>query len=126
MKTIVGVAIGLGIIAVGAFVYAVCKRKEPLLEETVEGDLKLEDVVAYFKTLSMVKGKQIPFLALPGEEKLKVINIKSIKSNKSKVLILGVYNNDKDSLNPMKIVYADGFDEELTEVLGNETLVVLS
>lgn len=123
MKTIVGVAIGLGIIAVGAFVYAVCKRKEPLLEETVEGDLKLEDVVAYFKTLSMVKGKQIPFLALPGEEKLKVINI---KSNKSKVLILGVYNNDKDSLNPMKIVYADGFDEELTEVLGNETLVVLS
>ncbi len=123
MKTIVGVAIGLGIIAVGAFVYAVCKRKEPLLEETVEGDLKLEDVVAYFKTLSMVKGKQIPFLALPGEEKLKVMNI---KSNKSKVLILGVYNNDKDSLNPMKIVYADGFDEELTEVLGNETLVVLS
>lgn len=123
MKTIVGVAIGLGIIAVGAFVYAACKRKEPLLEETVEGDLKLEDVVAYFKTLSMVKGKQIPFLALPGEEKLKVMNI---KSNKSKVLILGVYNNDKDSLNPMKIVYADGFDEELTEVLGNETLVVLS
>lgn len=123
MKTIVGIAIGIGIVAVGAIIYAMSKKKEPVLEETVEGDLKLEDVVAYFKTLSMAKGKQVPFLASPDEEKLKGMKV---TPKKKKTLILGVYNTDNDLLNPMKIVYADGFDEKLIDVLGDEKLVVLN
>lgn len=124
MKTIVGVAIGLGILAVGTIAYSLSKKKLPLLEETVDGSLKLEDVVAYFKTLNMVKGKQIPFLALPDAEKL--AGTLHLRTNKPKVLILGVYNEEKDELNPMKIVYADGFDEKIIEILGNEKLVILS
>lgn len=124
MKTIVGVAIGLGIIAVGTIVYSLSKKKGSLLKETVDGSLKFDDVVAYFKTLNMVKGKQIPFLALPHAKQLK--DTIQLRTNKPKALILGVYDEGKDELNPMKIVYADGFDEKLVEVLGNEKLVVLS
>lgn len=122
MKTIVEIAIGVGIVAVGAIIYAMSKKKVPVLEETVDGDLRLEDVVAYFKTLSMVKGKQVPFIALPDVKKLGV----KVTPRKAKTLILGVYNTDNDVLNPMKVVYADGFDEKLIEVLGDEKLVVLN
>lgn len=124
MKTIVGIAIGLGVIAVGTLLYAMNKKKDPVLEETVEGDLKLEDLVAYFKTLSMVKGKQIPFLALPDAAQIK--SIWKGKARKAKTLIVGIYNKDNDTPNPTKIVYADGFDEELVKLFGNEKIVVLN
>lgn len=122
MKTILGVVLGIGAIAIAAVAVSKSKKRVPVESETINGNLKLNDVVGYFKTLQLVKGKDVPFIARTNRFK-DVIKTNSIKPQS---LVLGVYNNQTEEFNPVKVIFCDGFDEKLLEVLGNEDLVVLN
>lgn len=122
MKTILGVVLGLGAIAIAAIAVSKSKKKIPMESETVNGNLKMSDVVGYFKMLQLVKGKDVPFIARASRFK-DVINTNSAKPQS---LVLGVFNQESNEFNPVKVIFCDGFDEKLLEVLGNEDLVVLN
>lgn len=84
--------------------------------------LKMPDVAAYFKGLSLMQGTHIPFVAQ--DEGFRNI-VKDIPAEKPFVL-LGVYNNQTDEVEHAKLIVADQIDQSVKNVLGNEKLVTLS
>lgn len=86
------------------------------------GILKMSDVTAYYKNLSLMQGIYIPFMAQ--DESFRDI-VKDIPADKPCVL-LGVYNNQTDNVEHAKLIVADQIDQSVKDVLGNEKLVTLS
>ena len=95
------------------------KKHGNLERQRAEGPVKMTDVVAWFRSLNLDQKKNIPFVMrvadnVPGE----------VKS--SKPILLGVYDKNADEIAKALLIEGDAWDQQLTEVIGNETLVVLS
>ena len=86
------------------------------------------DVVAYFKNLSLTKGRDIPFIAKANSKELQevVSVIKKTEDFNDTTLLLGTLNEETNEFENVKIIIAKSFDDKTKEVLGNEPLVVLN
>lgn len=98
------------------------KLREKLISTAEDVDeLKMADVVSYFKGKALVKGRDIPFVAtIAGFSKIVSL------PNKENGFILGVYNESVDELTDVRLIYAKSMDEKFKSVIGNEQLVVLN
>lgn len=133
MNTFGWVAIG---VAIGGSAYLILKNKESksmnvkideslkknIISTAEEVDmLKMDDVVSYFKGKSLVKDRDIPFIAT-------VEGFKTIVSlpNKDNGFILGIYNDSTDVISDIKLIYAKSVDENFKTAVGNKKLIVLT
>ena len=96
------------------------KKKMISSSENVD-ELRMEDVVSFFKSKNLVKGRDIPFVATVAGFS-KVVSL----PNKENGYILGIYNEAKDDLTEIKLVYAKSIDERFKSTIGNEQLIVLT
>ncbi len=133
MNTFGWIAIG---VAIGGSAYLILKNKESksmnvkideslkknIISTAEEVDmLKMDDVVSYFKGKSLVKDRDIPFIAT-------VEGFKTIVSlpNKDNGFILGIYNDSTDVISDIKLIYAKSVDENFKTAVGNKKLIVLT
>lgn len=96
------------------------RKKIISTSENVE-ELRMADVVSFFKSKSLVEGRDIPFVATVAGFS-KVVSL----PNKENGYILGIYNEANDDLTEIKLIYAKTVDEKFKSVIGNEQLVVLT
>lgn len=96
------------------------KKKILSTSENVD-ELRMSDVVSYFKGKALVKDRDIPFIATVAGVS-KVVSI----PNKENGYILGVYNESADELTDVRLIYAKSVDEKFKSVIGNEQLIVLT
>lgn len=122
--------LGIAVLAIGGYVYYVRTQKHKALveftkanSETIDGELKLEDVVAYFKLQNLNQTQQTPFMAKP--EGLKGL-IDYIEKPGYQTLFVGVYGEASNELKPTRLFYAKSFDSKIVETFGSESLVILS
>lgn len=97
--------------------------------ETVEGELRIVDVVSIFKSQNLDPNVHTPFVA----GNLTGFNVKPegfLNKPGYVPLVMGVYNEGKEEIQFMEVVFAKSFDKGLQKVLENATndnpLVVLS
>lgn len=94
-----------------------------LIREVIRGVLSfVQDVVGWFRSLGLIKGKDIPFVADPAK-------IKDMLNNapvKNVGLFEGVYDEQSDTITRHRLIEADSLDEQTRQILSNEPLVVLS
>lgn len=96
-------------------------RKKIISTSENVDELRMADVVSFFKSKSLVKGRDIPFVATAAGFS-KVVSL----PNKENGYILGIYNEANDDLTEIKLIYAKTVDEKFKSVIGNEQLVVLT
>ena len=129
--------IGLGIAAIAAIAICVklCPKdliskirkklkrgKEIYSIKTIEGKVNFQDIVAWFKSLSLDKNKDVPFIAKATELK----DMLNYETKKNAALFVGVFDEEKNEIIHAQIIEADSFDEQTRETLGNEPIVVLN
>ena len=139
------VAVGAGVVYYG-YKKGLFKKKKtvkPICNlniKKVEGTLAFTDVVGWFKSLSLNPQKDTPFVALADQiENMVGSYFKSdnvivypplpddvFKEQNKKRLLLGVYDEEVGEVKNAQMIIVDAFDEKTLEVLGNESLVVLS
>ncbi len=91
-------------------------------EKAIDGQLKFQDVVGWFKQQSLDKGKDTPFVAIPAKFK----GLLNFEPKKPEALLLGIYNEQSNSITKALIIECDETDGKTKEVLQNNELVVLS
>lgn len=97
-------------------------RKKIISTSENVDELRMTDVVSFFKSKNLVKGQEIPFIAtVAGFSK-----VVSGLPNKENGFILGVYNEKNDDLTEIKLIYAKSVDEKINSTIGKESLVVLA
>lgn len=98
------------------------KKQIILSAEEIEV-LRMADVTAWFQTLSMKKGTHIPFVAIASKfaESLKIDNLET----KENSYILGVYNDNKNEIEHIKLIHAQTVDTNFSSIMGNQPIIVL-
>lgn len=140
------VAVGAGVVFL-VYKKGVFKKKPKNVKQIcnleikkIEGTLSFMDVVGWFKKLSLNSQKDTPFVALADKfEEMFTTYFKTenlmvypplpgdtFNGPNHKRLLLGVYDEEAGEINKALLIIADAFDEKTLEVLGNESLVVLS
>jgi hypothetical protein len=96
-------------------------RKKIISTSENVDELRMADVISFFKSKNLVKDRDIPFVAT-------VAGFSTVVSlpNKENGYILGIYNEVKDDLTEIKLIYAKSVDEKFKSTIGNEQLVVLT
>ena len=128
MKTILLVAILA--IAGCAFLYNRGKKRLSSFaweEETVEGTLQFNDVVAFFQNKSFQKNQQA--LVIKGNsQKFKEMVASSTLQQKAgyQTVVLGIYDDETNCIIDGKVIYAKSLDQEFQDKLGKEDLIVLT
>jgi hypothetical protein len=105
-----------------------------LIRKIVDGILNFaKHVVGWFKSLNLIQGQDIPFLANKEQfkETLKKAPVKhagifTTETEKNVGIIQGVYNEVTDEITHAEYIEADGLDNQTRDILGNEKLVVLN
>lgn len=129
-KYILGLSIVVVAIAV-ALILKFRKKSKNGQEEieystsVVDDVLRMSDVVAYFKSLSLNQDLHTPFLALELDVLQYIISKEDFHKEGYKTIVLGVYEETLDRLKYTRVVYCKDFDEKLKETMGEEKLVVL-
>lgn len=145
--------VGAGVVVVGAAAAYYSYKKGLFQKQTksvkpmsnlsvkqIEGTLSFGDVVGWFKSLSLDKEKDTPFIALADQvEDMITSYFKSdniivypplpdgiLEDQDKKRLLLGVYDEKSQEVSNAMLLVADSFDAKTLEVLGEEKLVVLS
>lgn len=99
----------------------------------VDGTFCMADVVSYFKNLSLDEERHTPFIMNglldtpvypPFDMLLDMLKIE--KKEGYYTFVLGVYEEGTDELAFMKVIYCKQVDEQIEEVMKNESFVVLS
>ena len=142
----VTVAVGAGVVYYG-YKKGIFKKKPKNVKQIsnlevkkINGTLSFMDVVGWFKKLSLDPQKDTPFVALADKfEEMFTTYFKTenmivypplpgdtFNGPDNKRLLLGVYDEKANEINKALLIIADAFDEKTLEVLGNESLVVLS
>lgn len=126
---IYGLSIG---VAVAIAILLKFKKKSKNGQEEIEYStsvvddvLRMSDVVAYFKSLSLNQDLHTPFLALELDVLQHIISKEDFHKEGYKTIVLGVYEETIDCLKYTRVVYCKDFDEKLKEAMGEEKLVVL-
>lgn len=98
------------------------KKLDP---EYVESELSFNDIVAYFKTKSLKKDIDTPFMAKINDPKIsKIFDIKV--PNGYDAILLGTYKDQKDQYENIKLIFAKSLDQKIKDALGADSMVVLS
>lgn len=92
--------------------------------ETIEGELTMQDVVSYFKKISLVQERDVPFIAKANKLGNDVLNITTTITENS--IFIGVYNLETDEITYSKLINTMSIDSKLKNLFGNEPLVVLT
>jgi len=95
--------------------------------ETVEGELSMDSVVAYFRAINLNAKEDVPFITK--DMKLTFGTNEYTEKDGYKTLFLGVFSEEKDAIKNAKIIYAKNFDAKLEEVLSHASkdgIVVLN
>ena len=102
--------------------YSMTPPKEIYSIKTIEGKVNFQDIVAWFKSLSLDKNKDIPFIAKADLFK----DMLNYETKKNAALFVGVFNEEKNEIIHAQIIEADSFDDQTLEVLGKESIVILN
>ncbi|MDE5880168.1 MAG: hypothetical protein K2H60_00425 [Muribaculaceae bacterium] len=128
MKIIIGVGIAL-IAGVAAYLWYNSKKKKVTKKVDIPTEfvdsLALSDMVQYFRSLSLEEGKNRPFICTDREMMAEFINLPDIADNVNP-LLLGVYTDATDALEPLKLVCVKEIGSDIKEVMGNDKLVMLT
>lgn len=105
------------------------RNNELFTTSIVDGTFCMADAVSYFKNLSLDKERHTPFimnglLDTPVYPPLDMLKIE--KKEGYYTFVLGVYEEGTDELAFMKVIYCKQVDEQIEEVMKNESFVVLS
>lgn len=92
----------------------------------VDDVLKMSDVVAYFKSLSLNQDLHTSFLALELDVLQSLISKDDLQKDGYKTIILGVYEKSFDTIKYSRVIHCKDFDEKINEIMGKEKFVVLS
>ncbi len=96
-------------------------RKKIISTSENVDELRMADVVSFFKSKNLVKDRDIPFVAtVAGFSKFVSL------PDQENGYILGIYNEANDELTEIQLIYAKTVDEKFKSVIGNEQLVVLT
>lgn len=124
--------IGAGIAAaIGYCIWKMYQSKQNFLasvqEDVVEGTLRMDDIVNYFKSQQIIKGQDVPFLANGDcEEFRKMLHAPYPKKKEGYLtFFIGVYNEKEDKIKFTRLIHAREVEQEIKEILGPEHLVVL-
>lgn len=102
----------------GAFRYIV-----NLVRRVIDGVLNfVKEVVNWFRRLNLNPQKDTPFVA----DAKKFKELLKTAPRKKVGIFEGVYNEDEDEITAHQYVDADSVDQQTKDVMGNESLVVLS
>jgi hypothetical protein len=136
MKVITWIIIGIAITGLGYYAYKrkqgsgkslidalteVVKKQAPTFTTESCEVLKKDEVVAYFKSLQLTKGSDIPFVARTNKFST-ICNIPDGEYN----VALGVYNESLDEISSLKIIVAQKWDPVFATMIGKEDVIVLN
>ena len=93
--------------------------------ETVDGELKMSDVVNYLKLRRLSQDKHTPFMAKLSNSKIRGM-VKGDLKQGYEAIFIGVYNNKTNEIEIMHVFFAKSLDQQIIELMGDETLIVLS
>lgn len=96
-------------------------------EEVCEGELRFDDIVAFFKLKQLDSENDVPVLIMePGDVLGGSVSPKEKFKKEGYVsLFAGVYNNQSETLDG-KFFYARSLDAKAKEVIGKEKIITLS
>lgn len=131
------IASALVLLIGGGLYYASKKGKKTTLdvssidEETLDGELKLSDVVDFFKNKGLNKEVDIPCLIHPQSSKVSKLHItpsSKLQKDGYTTIIVAVYNKTKDCITDAQIIHAKSFGMKLNEMLQTtqSDIIVLS
>lgn len=92
-------------------------------KKQVVGILPFDDLLAWFKSFELSKDVDVPFVVKARALKDIVIDIPLLDGKE--YLILGIYDEQKDSIKKSILIECDGYDSKLKDVLGDEAIVTL-
>lgn len=97
--------------------------------KTIDGELAFSDVQSWFKSLSLNKQNDVPFMALASTVQFAfpddfVLTLK--ESDKKAKMFIGVYHEGSDEITKSLLILADSIDAKTKDVMGNAPLVVLN
>ena len=132
MNNIVVAIIAGAVVIAGAVGVATYNRKKNWKKqlaastEQIEGELKLEDIVSYFRSHNLNKEIHTPFVANGDAERVQAM-IKDVIQPKPgyTLTIIGVLNNKNNQISPQKCIFSKGLSNDLKQLLANDDLVVL-
>lgn len=105
------------------------KKRQEKIEYSisiVDDVLKMSDVVAYFKSLSLNQDLHTPFLALELDVLQSLISKDDLQKDGYKTIILGVYEKSFDTIKYSRVIHCKDFDEKINEIMGKEKFIVLA
>lgn len=124
---IAGVFVASGI--VGTAIYLRRKRIEREISERteqIEDELQFDDVVSYLRSLNLSKDVDVPFIANSDSEGFKKVTYGLLKPKKGyKLLMIGVFNKTTEEITYSKFIYSPSWAERLTNMLGNDSFILL-
>lgn len=102
-------------------------NKVVLSEEIIDSELKITQIVEFFKSLELKQKRDVPFVAKGDCEEFRKMFGGSFPKKKEGyvTLFLGVYNEEKGTIDNHKLIHAKTVDSETQQMLGDENLVVL-
>ena len=89
-------------------------------------EVKIGDIVGYFKSLHLNPQKEVPFVCDLNKFDASSWFPKLSLPQKSIVLLVGVYNEESESISNVQILCSEFIDDKMSEIISNEDLVVLS
>lgn len=104
-----------------------CRKEFVLSEETIDGELKMSQIVDFFKSLDLKQKRDSPFVANGDCEKfMRMFGGPFPNKQEGYVtLFIGVYNEKKGRIDSHKLIHAKAIDSEIQQLLGDENLIVL-
>lgn len=125
-----GILVTVAVAAVGYGIFRIIKARQvtsqPISELPIEkaDTIKMDDLVAWFRSLKLSPQESTPFVC----NNLNMFSVREDKIPTSPYVILGVYNESKDNLSPIKIVEVNSMDPQVQKLLDQSEngLVVLS
>ncbi len=110
----------------GVGAYCFLKKQKPQIPVNIDrvDTLSLEDVVGWFKSLNLDSSKHTPFIC----NNISLFNLKLTQELTPPYVLLGVYDENKNSLAPYRLLELKSIDSSLKEMLDKSPkgLVVLS
>jgi len=131
MKTL---AFIIGAAAIGGAAYYIWKKNNTERfwtnnVKTIDGTLDFGDVVGYFKSKKLDKGRDVPFISKDGDfnQFLKKTHKRFPEGKEGYItLVLGVYDESTAAIKYAQILYVKQLDDKTKDVFGNDELVILS
>lgn len=103
------------------------KKKIAEVTEQIEDKLQFDEVVSYLRSLNLNKNIDTPFIANCHSDQFRKLTKGYLHSKPGyDLLMIGTHNNQTNEITNYKFIYSLGWSEDLIQIMGNESVVVLS